>query len=185
MVFSHDTEVALNSVVALVNTDDQLASLGELDSFLDEWVFSGTRTRNVAELRAVQELRPRFRAIWTSSRDHAVPLVNLLLADGNARPYLVRHGDWDWHLHATTANQPLHLRIAVEAALGFVDVIRQDEWDRLRLCSAADCDHLMIDLSRNRSRRFCDAGCGNRLNVAAYRARAAGEPVSNARPGPQ
>jgi predicted RNA-binding Zn ribbon-like protein len=29
----------------------------------------------------------------------------------------------------------------------------------------------MIDLSKNRSRRFCDAGCGNRAAVTAYRAR--------------
>lgn len=175
MVFSHDTEVALNSVVALVNTDDRLSSPAGLDAFLDEWAFSGVRTHTDAELGAVRALRPRLRAIWVSSRDNAVPLVNELLADGDARPHLVRHGGWDWHLHATTADQPLHLRIAVEAALALVDVIRQDEWDRLRLCAATDCDHLVIDLSRNRSRRYCDAGCGNRLNVAAFRARAASE----------
>ncbi|MEO6955771.1 MAG: CGNR zinc finger domain-containing protein [Antricoccus sp.] len=29
-----------------------------------------------------------------------------------------------------------------------------------------------MDLSRNRSKRFCEGGCGNRTNVAAYRARA-------------
>ena len=39
------------------------------------------------------------------------------------------------------------------------------------LCAAPDCDFVVIDLSRNRSRRFCDSGCGNRANVAAYRAR--------------
>jgi predicted RNA-binding Zn ribbon-like protein len=30
---------------------------------------------------------------------------------------------------------------------------------------------VVLDLSRNRSRKFCDSGCGNRSNVAAYRAR--------------
>ncbi|MEO7071362.1 MAG: CGNR zinc finger domain-containing protein, partial [Nostocoides sp.] len=34
-----------------------------------------------------------------------------------------------------------------------------------------DCDDVFVDLSRNRSKRFCDAICGNRENVAAYRAR--------------
>ena len=43
--------------------------------------------------------------------------------------------------------------------------------DRLRRCAGDGCDQVLVDLSRNRSRRFCDAGCGNRANVAAYRAR--------------
>jgi predicted RNA-binding Zn ribbon-like protein len=31
---------------------------------------------------------------------------------------------------------------------------------------------VFVDLSRNRSRRYCDSRtCGNRLHVAAYRAR--------------
>jgi hypothetical protein len=34
---------------------------------------------------------------------------------------------------------------------------------------------VLVDLSRNRSRRFCDVnGCANRAHVAAYRARRAG-----------
>ena len=47
------------------------------------------------------------------------------------------------------------------------------ELDRLRVCAADDCDDVLVDLSKNRSRRFCEAGCGNRANVAAYRARQA------------
>jgi predicted RNA-binding Zn ribbon-like protein len=31
---------------------------------------------------------------------------------------------------------------------------------------------VVIDLSKNRSKRFCDGGCGNRAAVEAYRARA-------------
>jgi hypothetical protein len=35
-----------------------------------------------------------------------------------------------------------------------------------------DCDQVLVDLSRNRSERYCDARtCGNRVHVAAYRAR--------------
>ena len=64
-------------------------------------------------------------------------------------------------------------RMAVEAAMAFVDVIRMGELDRLRVCAAEDCSDVVVDLSKNRSRRFCDSGCGNRANVAAYRARLA------------
>ena len=63
-------------------------------------------------------------------------------------------------------------RTAVEAAMAFADVIRTQQLERLRLCAADDCDNVHVDLSKNRSKRFCDTGnCGNRANVAAYRAR--------------
>ena len=57
------------------------------------------------------------------------------------------------------------------AAMAMVDVVRAGELRRLRTCAADDCDGVLVDLSRNRSKRYCDLGCGNRLAVAAYRAR--------------
>ena len=54
-------------------------------------------------------------------------------------------------------------------------VIRLGERDRLQVCSAEDCDDVYVDLSRNRSRKFCDGTCGTKANVAAYRARKAAE----------
>lgn len=55
-------------------------------------------------------------------------------------------------------------------ALAFLIVAGERE--RLRRCDAPDCRHAFVDLSRNRSRRYCDSRtCGNRLHVAAYRAR--------------
>ncbi len=56
--------------------------------------------------------------------------------------------------------------------MAWVDVIRSDERERMRLCAADDCEAVVVDFSRNRSKRYCDIGnCGNRANVAAYRAR--------------
>ena len=91
-------------------------------------------------------------------------------------PQLVRHDGWDWHLHATDPDQPLGTRMAVEAAMALLDVVRAGELERLKTCGADDCDDLHVDLSRNRSRRYCGTRCGNRADAAAYRARkAAGE----------
>jgi predicted RNA-binding Zn ribbon-like protein len=97
--------------------------------------------------------------------------VNALLAENGARPQLLRHDELDWHLHATPSDAPLASRLAVEAAMAMVDVIRLEQWPRLRTCESPTCDNVVVDLSKNRSRRYCDAGCGNRANVAAYRAR--------------
>ena len=96
-----------------------------------------------------------------------------MLVENGALPQLVRHGEWSWHLHATSPDAPVAERMAVEAAMAMVDVIRAGELHRLRLCEAVDCDNVVVDLSKNRSRRYCDAGCGNRAHVAAYRARRA------------
>lgn len=173
MLFAHDTEVALAAASALVNTaeDGGLDTLAELDAFLAEWGYTGSRKRNRAELEAVQELRPRLRQVWYEDKDGAVRIVNALLREASALPRLVKHDEWDYHLHATSPEQPLADRMAVEAAMAFVDVIRMDELDRLRSCAADDCESVYVDLSKNRSRRFCDSKCLNRANVAAYRAR--------------
>jgi predicted RNA-binding Zn ribbon-like protein len=85
---------------------------------------------------------------------------------------LTKHDDWDWHLHVTEPEASLAHRMGAEAAMAFVDLVRTNDLDRLRHCAADDCDAVLVDLSRNKSRRYCSTGnCGNRMNVAAYRAR--------------
>lgn len=174
MVFTHDTEASLLAAVALVNSGsepDTLTTAEDLVTFLDDHEFTGTRLGDAAELASVRELRPRLRRILTSDRDTAAGLVNDLLDEEHALPQLVRHGAHDWHIHAVVADAPLATRIAVETAMAMIDVIRADELSRLDVCADADCDGLVLDLSRNRSRRFCSTTCGNRAAVAAYRAR--------------
>jgi predicted RNA-binding Zn ribbon-like protein len=175
MLFAHDTEVALEAAAALVNTlgrdGDELPDLAALNAFFDEWEWTGRRARTQAELADVRALRGRLRSIWESDVDEAVVMVNGLLAEFDALPQLVKHDGWDYHLHASPADAPLARRMALEAGMAFVDVIRSGEFHRLKSCSADDCDDVYVDLSKNRSRRFCDLGCANRTNVAAYRAR--------------
>ena len=133
--------------------------------------YSGAHRRDRAELDAVRAIRPRLRALLTADRDAAVELVNEILADARAVPRLVRHDELDWHIHAIDDEAPLADRILVETAMAMIDVIRADEMARLGVCAADDCDGLVLDLSRNRSRRYCSTTCGNREAVAAYRAR--------------
>lgn len=184
MIFAHDTELALIAAAALVNTGanashsrtDALTTLGQLAGFLDEHGFSGRRVGDRAELADVRDLRPELQRLWEADRDEAVALINTMLREAHAMPQLVRHDAWDWHLHATEPLAPLATRMRVEAAMAFIDVIRFDEHERLRFCEADDCDGVLVDLSRNRSKRYCDVGnCGNRMNVTAYRARKAAD----------
>jgi predicted RNA-binding Zn ribbon-like protein len=178
MLFTYDTEVALASAAALINTTredtDPLDTFAGLDRFLEEQRFSGSRTHTDEELHSVRALRGELERIWFAEEDDAVGLVNAILRRTNALPQLVRHDEWDWHLHATPPEAPLEARMATEAAMALADVIRGHELERLRSCAAEDCDGVVLDLSRNRSKRFCDTGnCANRTHVKAYRARRA------------
>ncbi|AUZ36373.1 RNA-binding protein [Arthrobacter sp. PGP41] len=178
MVFAPDTEVALRTVVNLVNSAangaEGLATQADLDRFLAAEGFTGSRTRDEQELESVRELRRQLAELWTADEDAAVRTVNRLLREARALPQLVKHDDWDWHLHATTPEAPLVDRMSTEAAMALADVIRGKETDRMRTCEAEDCDAAVLDLSRNRSKRYCDTGnCANRAHVAAYRARQA------------
>ena len=177
MVFAHDTEVALVAAAALVNTDSSdgegLPDIAALDAFVRAYGWTGRREHTATELRLVRELRPRLRRLWYEDEDGVVAIVNDLLREAHALPQLVKHNGEPYHLHATPPDAPLATRMAVEAAMAFVDVVRQGELDRLRVCDADDCSDVLVDLSKNRSRRFCDAGCGNRAAVSAYRARKA------------
>jgi predicted RNA-binding Zn ribbon-like protein len=175
MTFTHDTERALAGASALVNTLDGEQELlpdpASLDEFVRTWGWTGERDHDNAELEAVRDLRPQLRRLWELDEKGIVQLVNELLREANALPQLVKHDQWDYHLHATPSQAPLATRMAVEAAMAFVDVVRGQQLSRLRICAADDCDNVVVDLSKNRSKRYCDGGCGNRAAVAAYRAR--------------
>ncbi|MCC3298503.1 CGNR zinc finger domain-containing protein [Arthrobacter sp. zg-Y916] len=187
MVFAYDTEVALASAAALVNTafldPDPLADDPGLTLFLEQERFSGSRTHTAAERQAVQRLRTDLLQLWDSSEETLAQGINRLLASSQALPQLVRHDGWGWHLHCTPPDADLADRMATEAAMALADVVRAGELERLRICAAPDCSGVLIDLSRNRSRRYCGTGnCGNRENVRAYRRRLASNLLENQQP---
>ncbi|GAA1478858.1 CGNR zinc finger domain-containing protein [Nocardioides aestuarii] len=174
MVFAYDSEMSLQSAVELVNSaeePDTLDAVADLDDFWSRWRYTGRHDRTRAELSEVRDLRPRLRALLLAPRDEAVELVNAALSEVSFRPALVRHEEFDWHLHAVDHDAPLAERILVETAMAMVDVIRADEHSRIGVCADDGCGGVVLDLSRNRSRRYCSTTCANRNAVAAYRAR--------------
>ncbi len=102
MIFAHDTEVALASAAALVNTGrggkELLPDPAALDRFVADWGWTEGRARDQAELDAVRRLRPRLERLWGMDADAAAGLVNTLLREAGALPQLVKHDQWDYHL---------------------------------------------------------------------------------------
>ena len=177
MVFAHDSEASLLSAVALVNAGEPpvtLTTVADLDAFFVRESYTGRHDRTQAELEQVLALQAPLRELFTADRDSAARLVNEMLSTAGAVPQLVRHPPVDWHIHAVPVDAPLATRILVETAMAMIDVIRADELSRLAVCADSDCAGIVLDLSRNRSRRYCSTTCSNRNAQAAHRARRSG-----------
>jgi len=177
MHVAHDVARSLSQAVDLVNSrlgdEELLGDLPALRTFLDEHDVSGSRSLSRDDLEEVHALRPRLRAVW-AARDMrtAAAVVNGMVAEAGALPQLTDHDGYAWHLHWTSPSARVASRLAADAGMALAEVLRDQERERLHTCEAPGCEAVFVDLSRNRSRRYCDTGnCGNRMHVAAYRAR--------------
>ena len=184
MLFSHDTEHSLACVVHLVNSapapgdpphgnEEQLPDLDALGDFVVRFDVSEVTQLGQADLQAVHDLREEIRPIFGNEDDAAASaVVNGLVSQSAVIPRLTDHDDYDWHIHYFSPGASLADHLAVDCGMALAQVISAGELERLRRCEAPDCDQVLVDLSRNRSKRYCDARtCGNRLHVAAYRER--------------
>jgi predicted RNA-binding Zn ribbon-like protein len=177
----HDSQMSVDEAVDLVNTDDRtrqadtLATRDQLVDYLDRNRISGVRTGSESELRGVRRLRTQLRGIFEAAaadrHDTVVSELNQLIAESGALPRLVEHDGNPVHFHFTPPDAPVHHRLGAEMGVALAIVVRDGGFDRLRICASPDCGKVLVDLSRNRSRRYCDQLCANRQHVAAYRAR--------------
>ncbi len=179
MQINHDTRCALDDVVDLINTaaegdrPDQLVSVGDLAAYVESHSLSGLGTLTERDLEAVRSVRERFAKVFAAEEARtAAELVNALVAEAGTTPQLTDHDGYDWHVHYFAPGASAADHLAADGGMALAFIIVAGERDRLRRCAAPGCGRAFIDLSRNRSRRYCDSRtCGNRLHVAAYRAR--------------
>ncbi|WP_103508441.1 CGNR zinc finger domain-containing protein [Streptomyces sp. SM13] len=188
MLIPHDTRIALDTVVDLVNTApesepppddpadgpvDGLADVAALYAFAERHLISGVGTLGEKDLAAVRDVRARFAEVFAAPDARtAADLVNRLVAAAGTTPQLTDHDGYDWHVHYFAPDASIADHLAADCGMALAFIIVAGEQERLRRCEAPDCGHAFVDLSRNRSRRYCSSRtCGNRLHVAAYRAR--------------
>jgi len=170
VVFGHDTERALAVAVALVNGPP--ADLASLQEFVRTHDVSGVGRLRRADVDALQSLAARLRGAFEADDDiAAAETINGLLAESAATPQLTAHDGYALHLHHFAPGAAVAEHLAADCGMALAVVVADGERSRLRLCEGG-CGRVLVDLSRNRNRRFCDdRTCGNRLHVAAYRAR--------------
>jgi predicted RNA-binding Zn ribbon-like protein len=179
VTFSHDTELSLLVVVDLVNTaaetggTETLPDAAALQTWVDKHHVSGVQASDFSDVAAIHKVRERFRQCFgLHDAELLAERVNTLVAEAPVRPRLTDHDGYDWHIHYFAPGASLADHLAVDGGMALAHVVAAEEVERLRVCEAPDCEAVLLDLSRNRSKRYCDARtCGNRLNVAAYRER--------------
>ncbi|MFC4059486.1 CGNR zinc finger domain-containing protein [Planomonospora corallina] len=179
MPFGHDMVHSLATAVDLVNTspatggEDRLDSLEALTEFVERWQISGVGELGAGDLGQVRALREAFHRVFTApDQATAVIRLNTLLSETRITPRLTEHDGHALHVHYFAPGACLGEHLAADLGVALAHLLVEGEWERLRTCSAPDCERVFVDESRNRSRVYCDSRtCGNRMHVAAYRAR--------------
>ncbi|MEV7548074.1 CGNR zinc finger domain-containing protein [Amycolatopsis sp. NPDC089917] len=142
-------------------------ALGPVDGQVDLAV--AERLRNVAS-----RLREIIESLSRREHDQAAALLNRMLTDSKARPYLHRHGEQSWHLHFHSPDADFVQRWAAGLAVSVAAALGDDTPHRVGLCAAPRCDQAYLDASQAQIKRFCGLSCQNRVKAAAYRARRSG-----------
>ncbi len=179
--FGADLIEALTAAAELVNTGrsrdgEGLRDVADVAAFGRRYGLGGrARAGDVPALRAYRaRLDAVVTACETGDNPAAVRMINALLAETGAIPQIVSHDGRGPHIHVSRAAAPMADRITAHLAMGLAELLVSGESGRLRSCASPTCRDVFLDESRNRSRRYCDSRtCGNRLHVAAYRARKA------------
>lgn len=140
--------------------------------------------RATAVLERARELRDTLHRIFTAvaeagrPEDAHVESLNAFLAEGLRYRRLERDErccGWTW----SPGDEPLAQilwPIVNEAA----DLLVDGDLERVKRCGNDTCAWLFVDLSRNRSRRWCDMkDCGNRAKARRHYARRRGSPGSD------
>lgn len=125
--------------------------------------------------RTLREAMYRVFHSWRRSETPAaedVELVSSAGAEATAAQQLVIGPDgFEMHWPETDSMD----RAWWPAATSAVALLLSPDLPRVKECAADDCDWLFVDVSRNRSRRWCDMKeCGNRAKARRHYARRAG-----------
>jgi len=171
-----DYVAAAGMATELVNTapgvwhgEDQLPDGAALAAFVGGYGLSGDD-----DLAAAHEVRDRLRAVLDLRDPGAIEReASALVARGLGTVGLEpdERGRLQW-IARPAAGASLADRLALIGGVGVLGALRTLGPERFRDCASETCSGVFIDTSRPGRRRYCMPDlCGNRANVAAYRAR--------------
>lgn len=157
----------------LEDDSDRLADVPGLRSWLrEQGLLDAQQEPTPADVGLALSLRDGLRAAAAAHPDEPGPDHGPLEAAAAALPLRVRFVSGRPALVPVQQGVPGALASVLVA---LTEAVADGSWDRVKLCAADDCRWSFFDVSKNRSRTWCDmAVCGNRRKSKAYRERRRG-----------
>ena len=170
-----DVPASIAVVRDFVNTtefetgSDELTTPAELARYLvAEGLLMTTARATPRELALARGLRAGLRAALEDNHDgRRSALPDLEMALGSLDVRLTWTDEGATLTPARGGVRGALARIGIAAHQAAADGL----WWRLKICSSDECAWAFYDHSKNRSRQWCEFGCGNRMKTRAYRAR--------------
>jgi len=172
-----DVPRAAAAVRDFVNTTDRetgaddLSTPAELTRFLVERGLMPRATRaTAADLDAARRLRTGLRrALELNHSGQGATLPGLAESLGDQPVALT----WTLSGPVLTTTAPGVEGGLARLAIAVHEAAAHGHWWRLKICAWDECEWAYYDHSKNRSRSWCEYGCGNKVKTRAYRARKA------------
>jgi len=98
----------------------------------------------------------------------AADQLNALMMIHPLHPVLVAHDGEPWHLHLSESGSVTD-RYAAAAAISLALLLSQLGAERFGTCEFASCSQVYIDMTTNKSRRYCAEHSAARGNVTSLR----------------
>lgn len=128
----------------------------------------GGEAATVEDLAAARRLRAGLRLALEQNHGTSVGPIPTLSRELRELPIALDWGDSGPILRARGNG----VRGALaQIGLAVHEAAARDMWWRLKICAFDDCGWAYYDHSKNRSRNWCEYGCGNKVKTRAYRAR--------------
>jgi predicted RNA-binding Zn ribbon-like protein len=148
---------------------DELSTQAELVRHLAGQALLGSHARASADdLDLAHRLRAGLRLALEANHDGDALALPELAAALSELPVALTWTEDGPALRATAGG----VRGALaQIGLAANEAAAAGDWPRLKICSDDGCRWAYYDHSKNRSRSWCDYGCGNKAKTRAYRAR--------------
>lgn len=170
-----DVPAAVAVVRDFVNTDDHELGTDELKDVegFGRWLeqvglADGAMRPSTEELDLARRLRAGLRRALELNHDGDTGSLPTL---GEALAELPVRLAWDGIAPVLTTDAEGALGGLAQVAVSAHEAVSSGDWSRLKICAFDECEWAYYDHSKNRSRAYCEYGCGNKLKTRAYRAR--------------
>jgi predicted RNA-binding Zn ribbon-like protein len=170
-----EVPAAVAVVRDFVNTDDhelgtdQLENVAAFGRWLEQAGLAvGADPASAEELDLAHRLRSGLRRALELNHDGDTGSLPTL---GEALAELPVRLAWDGSAPVLTTHAEGALGGLARVAVSAHEAVASGDWSRLKICAFDECEWAYYDHSKNRSRAYCEYGCGNKLKTRAYRAR--------------